>query len=88
MARGDGADVVDAAEAEGDQEGERGFGAVGGGAEGIETEDGDAGGGTDVLGAFFRCGQRSSEQQVSDLHEGSRSRGLRRRCYLRCVAKK
>ena len=36
-------DVVDAAEAERDEQGERGFRAVGGGGERVEAEDGDAG---------------------------------------------
>ena len=66
-----GHDVVNAAEAEGNEEGERGFRAVSGGAEGVEAKDGDAGGGADVLGAFFGGGQRAAKQQVGDLHAGS-----------------
>jgi hypothetical protein len=51
-------DVRDAGDAEGDEEGEGGFGTVRGGAEGVEAEDGNAGDGADVLGAFLGCGER------------------------------
>ena len=49
----DGDDVRNAGHAEGDEQGECGFWTVGGGAESVEAEDGDAGDGTDVLGALF-----------------------------------
>ena len=49
----DGDDVCDAGDAEGNEQGEGGFRAVGGGAESVEAEDGNAGDGTDVLGALL-----------------------------------
>jgi hypothetical protein len=67
---GDGTDEVDAADPQRNKEGERGFRAVCGGTEGVEAEDGNAGSRANVLGAFVRCGERSSEEQVSDLPAG------------------
>ena len=85
---GDGADVVNAAEAQGNEQRQRCFRTVSGGAEGVEAKDGDAGSGANVLGAFFGGGQGAAEQQVCDLHEGDVIGPSLERYYFRCVEKK
>jgi len=52
--RADRDDVVDTQKTERDEDCESGFRAVRGGAEGVEAEDGDAGGGADLLRALVR----------------------------------
>ena len=60
-------DVMDANEAQRDEQGERSFRAVGGGTEGVKAEDGDAGDGADVLCALLAGGQRPAEEQVQNV---------------------
>ena len=65
----DGDDVRDAGQAERDEQGERGFGAIGGGAERVQAEDRDAGDGPDVLGALFGGGERLAEKDIEKGHK-------------------
>ena len=55
-----------AQQAERDEQRERGFRAVCGGAERVEAEDGNAGDGADVFGALFAGGERAAKEQVLD----------------------
>ena len=59
------------------QQRERGFGPVCGGAQCIEAEDGNAGDGADVLGALFAGGQGTPEEQVDQVR-GYVHRSVRR----------
>jgi hypothetical protein len=79
------ANVVEAGESEGDEQAESGFGAVRGGAESVEPEDGDAAAGADLLGALFAGGERLADEEVEDVHEG---RGFMCGCvlWLRAIA--
>jgi hypothetical protein len=63
-------DVTDTEKTERDQESESGFRAVRGGAESVEAEDGDAGGGADLLGALVRGFQGLANDQVDKIHDG------------------
>ncbi len=65
----DGHDVGDAQRAERDQDGERRFRTVCRGAERVQSEDGDAGGGADALAGFLPVGERLAEQQVEEGHQ-------------------
>ena len=62
--RADRHDVVHAHQAKRDEQRERGFRAVCGGAESVKAEDGNAGEGADVLGALLAGSQRAAEEQV------------------------
>src|SRR5208283_1676071 len=62
-------DVLHTEKAERDEQGESGFGAVRGGAEGVEAEDGDAGDGANLLGALVRGFQGLANDQVDKIHD-------------------
>ena len=64
----DGEDVGDAGRAERDQKGERGFGSVGGGTEGVEAENRDACGGSDALIAVRIGAQGRAEEEIKHGH--------------------
>ena len=61
--------VVKSDEAQRDEKAERGFGAIRGGAERVEAEDGNAAAGADLLGALFAGGERFADEEVEDVHE-------------------
>ena len=67
-----GEDVLDPGEARADEQGEGGLGTVGGGAKSVEAEDGDAGYGTDVLGALLGSGERLTYHNVEQRHRSPR----------------
>ena len=60
--------MCDAQDAQRNQQRQRSFGAVCGGAERVEAEDRDAGDRADALGAFFRGRQRLAHQKVEPQH--------------------
>jgi len=66
-----GNDVVQAQETERDQQAECGFGAISRGTQGVQTEDGNALGRSNLLGAFVAGGQGLANQKVKDVHEST-----------------
>jgi hypothetical protein len=60
--------VRDAGQAQRDKKRQRGLGAVRRGAQGVQTEDWNAGDGTNLLGALFRGRQRLAHQEVETQH--------------------
>ena len=59
-----GDDVMHPDQAERNQQRQRGFRAVCGGTQSVQSKDGNAGDGSDVLGAFFARRQRPAKEQV------------------------
>src|ERR1051325_8222016 len=73
-ARADGHDVGDPGESERNQQGERGFGAVRGGAEGVEPEDGDSGGHSHLFAPLVGGGEGLAEQDIENAHRSRMAR--------------
>jgi len=64
--QGDRSDVDQADRAQGQQNRQRGFGAIGGGGKPVQAERGDAGEDADLLLPLFRRGKRLAEQLVNN----------------------
>jgi hypothetical protein len=74
--RADGNDIANAEKAKRNQKAEGCFWAIGRRAESIETKDGDALGGTDLLGAFITGFDGLADNEVKYVHEGLASKVL------------
>jgi hypothetical protein len=59
---------LNAERAEGDEEGEGSFRSIGGGTEGVEAKDSDAGRRSETLFAVLIAGQRFAEQEIAKGH--------------------
>ena len=64
-----GKNVMKTHETERDEQAERRFGAVRGGTQRIQAEDGNASAGADLLGTFVTGRERFADEKVEDVHE-------------------